>query len=404
MEANGRGPASFGTGQGLRAGIAGPIICDGSAWAYHATPPILRESSLSPEEVGLPRLRSNAREVDARIRERLLTDLKGVPHPVDVMVGKGVNRRPSDLVRARIVPADLDPADVMALPGGIGVLTPLAALFYMADEVPPELLALMMMEGMGIYAIHHETDRSSAALSGLLANGAISSRGQSVRADHIREFRDPEGRIASFTTRSGSEIPWELAFDRFDRPTEHWKRAPLFSLEELRLFASSHAGKRGARRFNRAVSCARDGAASVLEAKALLLLSGSTWIGGEGLPWPELNVRIDFDEQARLLAGGRYCSADQLWRERRLIVEVNGKAFHADRQGFSLQSGRTAALRSMGYEVLDINYEQISDLSKFESMVEMIARALGERLKKRTPAFLRRRERLHKILFPHGKR
>lgn len=69
------------------------IICDISAWEYWRTPPALRDVEIpidiartkKTDGLGLEWLseipRLNIRPLDASIRERLLTDLKGVTKP-----------------------------------------------------------------------------------------------------------------------------------------------------------------------------------------------------------------------------------------------------------------------------------------------------------------------------------
>lgn len=405
MGSRGMGSASFGSGSGPGAHRAAAIICGESAWSYHATPPLLREAALPPGAADLPALRANAREADARIYARLLTDLKGVPLPADVMVGRGSNRDETRITRPRIISSRHMNQDVVMLDSGLAVETPLASLLTMAaSRTPAPRLTELLMEGLGIYAVHKETQRSRAALNRALRDNVICSEVQKARPDRIREFRDAQGSIVSFLDRGGHVIPWELAFDRFGRPTNHWKRSPLFTRDDLEEFLQRHAGSNGAKLLSRAARNALDGSASVLETRSLILMCGDAWMGGEGLPWPETNARVDFSETGRTLSKGAYCSCDQLWRSKKVIVEEDGKAFHADALGFSLESGRTAALQSMGYTVIRLTYEQVADLDQFEPMVRVIAEALGVRLKVRSRAFLERRKRLHEQLFPHGRR
>ena len=404
MGSRGAVPAAFGMGNGPGAEGMAAVICGASAWSYHTTPPLLREAVLPPETSSLPGIRANAREADARIHARLLTDLKGVPLPLEIMVGRGSARGGSQLTRIHDLPAWLSDEHLIPLGCGLAVTDPLATLMTLAAELSVPELCLRMMEAMGTYAIHAETGRSRAALTCLLASGEVSQEAQRARPDHIRAFRDSDGRRVSMMGRGGGPIPWELSFDRAGRPTNLWRRPPLVTIEDLRIFASKAAGKRGAAAFRRAAGSVCDGAASVLEAKALLLMCADPWIGGEGLPWPAVNQRIELTEEARSLAGTTYCVGDQLWMEQRLVAEVNGKAYHADERGFALVSGRTAALQSMGYQVVDINYDQLADLEKFDAMLKVITTRLGIRAHRRTAVFLRRRDDLHRILFPRGRR
>jgi very-short-patch-repair endonuclease len=65
------------------------------------------------------------------------------------------------------------------------------------------------------------------------------------------------------------------------------------------------------------------------------------------LPQPEVNARI-----------GAY-EVDFLWRDRRLIVEVDGFRHHGDRSAFESDRARDAHLQRLGFRVLRFTWRQI---------------------------------------------
>jgi very-short-patch-repair endonuclease len=67
------------------------------------------------------------------------------------------------------------------------------------------------------------------------------------------------------------------------------------------------------------------------------------------LPKPEVNVVI-----------GPY-EVDFLWRDRRLIVEVDGYRSHGTRSAFEEDRARDVALTVLGYEVVRFTYRQVTD-------------------------------------------
>jgi very-short-patch-repair endonuclease len=67
-----------------------------------------------------------------------------------------------------------------------------------------------------------------------------------------------------------------------------------------------------------------------------------------GLPRPETNVKVDG------------CEVDLLWRAQRLIVEVDGYAFHGGRAAFERDRRRDAALQAAGYRVVRFTWRQIT--------------------------------------------
>jgi very-short-patch-repair endonuclease len=65
------------------------------------------------------------------------------------------------------------------------------------------------------------------------------------------------------------------------------------------------------------------------------------------LPKPEINLKIDRFE------------VDFLWREERLIVEVDGWVSHRSRSAFEEDRARDARLKVLGFNVLRFTWRQI---------------------------------------------
>jgi len=78
---------------------------------------------------------------------------------------------------------------------------------------------------------------------------------------------------------------------------------------------------------------------------------------------PETNVRI-----------GRY-EVDAFWERERLVVEVDGYAFHSTRGAFERDRARDADLQAQGFRVLRVTWRQI--VEEPEAVVGRIARLLG---------------------------
>lgn len=81
------------------------------------------------------------------------------------------------------------------------------------------------------------------------------------------------------------------------------------------------------------------------------------------LPQPEVNVRV-----------GAY-EVDFLWRDERLVVEVDGFAFHSSQRDFERDRRRDAELAARGLTVIRVTWRQIVD--EPEAMLVRIARALA---------------------------
>ena len=86
-------------------------------------------------------------------------------------------------------------------------------------------------------------------------------------------------------------------------------------------------------------------------------------IGAAGLPPPEANVRIAGYE------------VDLLWRAQRLIVEVDGFAFHSTRGAFERDRLRDSDLLAAGYRVIRITWRRLTQAP--QAVVASLAVALS---------------------------
>jgi very-short-patch-repair endonuclease len=82
------------------------------------------------------------------------------------------------------------------------------------------------------------------------------------------------------------------------------------------------------------------------------------------LPRPEVNVKIDRFE------------VDFLWRDQRLVVEVDGWDAHKTRSAFEEDRARDARLAVLGYEVVRFTWRQVTeDAAKVAQTVRALLRA-----------------------------
>jgi very-short-patch-repair endonuclease len=115
------------------------------------------------------------------------------------------------------------------------------------------------------------------------------------------------------------------------------------------------------RRGSRALRAALDGEPALTRSEAerrLLAL-----IRAARLPRPETNVRVEGYE------------VDFLWRPQRLIVEVDGFAYHSSRHAFERDRARDAALQAAGYRVVRFTWRQIAYDS--HALVAQLSRLLA---------------------------
>jgi very-short-patch-repair endonuclease len=67
------------------------------------------------------------------------------------------------------------------------------------------------------------------------------------------------------------------------------------------------------------------------------------------LPLPELNVPLESYE------------VDFLWREAKIVVEIDGYRFHGTRQAFERDRRRDAKLAAAGYRVIRFTWRELID-------------------------------------------
>ena len=382
------------------------IICDISAWQYWRTPPIVRDVEIPVQELsalyqaglGFPpsllSARANAREADLLVQDRLLSDLKGLTLPVHVMVDDAASFHRSELIHPHRIPRALPRDWIHDLGCGLFVLSPELAVATHTIKRSTETVAKMAFEACGIFTIRPATERVDLVIGELDAQGALDGE-----TDGIYGYSDAQGRPNSPLDSTGEELSWSPCRDRFGKLTSMWKRPPLTSIDRIAEAARDAKGVRGVRMARRALSVCRDGAASPAEVYANLLLCSGTWFGGESWGDPQLNRRIPLTPEAQRIYGRAYCIADMTWDDRLVDLEVGSLAHHADTRGYRTDSARRAALECMGYEIPEINIEQMEDLELFDAMLPALAKRTGFSLQPRTPAFLKRRDHLHDELF-----
>jgi hypothetical protein len=140
----------------------------------------------------------------------------------------------------------------------------------------------------------------------------------------------------------------EESFEAVLREAEYLHRFRLESLEGL---LERHPRRRGATRIKaclrRLGGGPRGRTRSRLEARFAALLARIQ------LPQPDLNVLLDVD--------GFKIEADCLWREQRVIVELDGGKAHRTRAAFEADRERDRRLQAAGWRVIRVTWRQLDD-------------------------------------------
>ena len=143
-----------------------------------------------------------------------------------------------------------------------------------------------------------------------------------------------------------------------------YNQPALSSIKALEAFARKSPGRRGVRRLKHILRYAAQGSASPLETLAFELLTLPRALGGEGLPQPALNMRINIPAEVRGSDNHWHRKGDLCWKHpgsgAGVIVEVLGKEPHPDEEISRAQdSDREVSLEALGWTVLPVTARQL---------------------------------------------
>ena len=187
---------------------------------------------------------------------------------------------------------------------------------------------------------------------------------------------------------------WKRVMSTKGAPTSLWMRPPLLDLDELKRFASEVAGHRGARPLTEAAELMTGPCESPFEVQTSLLLGLPRRLGGMGLTDIENNKEIRLSSDARALCGKSTCRAD-IYLEGNGVagpvdIECQGAMVHDSDESVISDSRRTAALQSMGIDVVPVTFDQISDPRGFGALTTLVAKRSGRKLAPKTEGLQRR--------------
>lgn len=173
---------------------------------------------------------------------------------------------------------------------------------------------------------------------------------------------------------------WERVSDVNGKDTNLWKRTPLLTATDIAAFAKQAAGLRGVKQLRWAAGRMTGQTASPFEVQASMLVSLPRDGGGLDIHIAN-NVRIPLNEAARSLYDKTCCYADILIESNTdstgVILECQGRSAHDSEAASLSDAERTTALTSMGYDVIQITYEQIKDTKSFNNLAELIHKKAG---------------------------
>ena len=173
---------------------------------------------------------------------------------------------------------------------------------------------------------------------------------------------------------------WERVKDTKGTGTNLRKHTPLITAADIAAFSKQAAGLRGVKQLRWAAERMTGQTASPFEVQTSMLVSLPRDEGGLGIDIAN-NARIPLSEAARSLYDKTCCYADVLIESvtdsMGVILECQGRSAHDSEAASLSDAERTTALTSMGYDVIQITYEQIKDKKSFDNLAELIHKKAG---------------------------
>ncbi len=164
---------------------------------------------------------------------------------------------------------------------------------------------------------------------------------RSVEMIEARELTKFEGVPTTTPPRTLRDLAAEVHPGTLERAIAEAIARGLTTMAELRDLACRHAGRPGAGAFREVLQ----GGVSFTRSKAERLFL--RLVRRAGMPDPKVNARVAGYE------------VDFFWPDRRLAVEVDGRAFHVSPRAFERDRLRDAELDAAGVRVLRVTWRQL---------------------------------------------
>ena len=93
------------------------------------------------------------------------------------------------------------------------------------------------------------------------------------------------------------------------------------------------------------------------------------------------NVGVLLGDKAASIYGHSKCVCDLLWSEKKVDLEYNSDAMHANSVQMLRDSERALALESEGYRVISVTKQQLFDVVRAKHVAQQVGKMLGYRIR-----------------------
>lgn len=163
---------------------------------------------------------------------------------------------------------------------------------------------------------------------------------------HPRDRTRIDGIPVTSVPRTLLDLAAILPHTQLRRAYEQAERLRILDLRAIHDILGRANGRRGVAGLRALVAYDPTGA---VEAQSELELRFLDLVGEAGLPAPQVNVVVEG------------FVVDAHWPSARVVVELQGYAYHSDRDAFERDHARLARLKLAGYEVLALTWRQVKE-------------------------------------------
>lgn len=197
----------------------------------------------------------------------------------------------------------------------------------------------------------------------------------------------------------GYELCGTYSFDPHHERGFRTRKAPLTTIERLSSYLDISSGTKGINRAKQALRLVTKNSASPMESTCHMLMSLPCRLGGYGIKNLLLNEEITLSSPASTIGKRKTCRVDIYPAGSKLDIEYDGGPDHSGKEALDRDRRRTNALISMGFEVIELTYEQVCDWAAFEEIIKRVYATTGKRARGECFGALPARIELRKTLF-----
>lgn len=199
------------------------------------------------------------------------------------------------------------------------------------------------------------------------------------------------------TISYGNELCGMFSIDQSDRGINDHRA--FGTPNQLSSAVASCPSGKGAKTARVALKWIAAGFRSPKESDTYLLTCLPRAYGGYGIyPRPAVNAHVDVPPELFYLTQVRSYEVDLLWLDSMAVVEYDGSD-HATSEQRLRDDIKTHVLEEMGYLVIRINWDILSNPREFDKRMRLLASRLNEQIPLTTSDFARKREDLRRMLF-----